>query len=95
MTRVFAAALAALIYLPMTVQAQAGYDDQVQAFLYTSGRMILKPQGLLATQEIYTGSLNVDSGEDHWITLEGGEECALLGVCDRDCERGHRSLSVR
>lgn len=86
MTRVFAVALAGLMYLPMTVHAQTGYDQQVQSFLQTSGRMILEPQGLLATQEIYTGSLNVDSGEDHWITLEGGEEYALLGVCDQDCE---------
>lgn len=46
---------------------------------------MLEPQGLQATREIYTGSLNSDSDRDQWITLKGGEEYALLGVCDEEC----------
>ena len=85
MTRVFAVALAGLIYLPMTVQAQTDYDHQVRSFLDTSGRIMLEPQGFQSTREIYTGSLSADSNVDHWITVDGGEEHAVLAVCDEDC----------
>ena len=86
MTRAFTIALAGMVYLPMAGQAQTDYNEQVRDFLETSGRMMLEPQGLLATRDIYTGSLNANADESHWITLEGGEEYALLGVCDEDCE---------
>ena len=86
MTRAFAIALTGLLYLPMTSQAQTDYEEQVRDFLETSGRMMLEPQGFLATYEVYTGSLKADADDDHWITLDGGEEYALLGVCDEDCE---------
>ena len=86
MTRALTIALAGMVYLPLAGQAQTDYAEQVRSFLETSGRIILQPQGLLATRDIFTDSLNANADEDHWITLEGGEHYALLGVCDADCE---------
>jgi hypothetical protein len=85
MTRAFAVALAGLIYLPMTLQAQTDYDDQVRDFLDTSASIMLEPQGLTATHEVYTGSLDANAETEHWVTLDRGGEYALLAVCDEDC----------
>ena len=85
MTRVLAATLAGLTYLPMTVQSQTDYDDQVRDFIDTSGQIILEPQGFNSTQQVFPGSLSANSDFDHWITLDGGEERAVLAVCDEDC----------
>ena len=85
MTRVFAIALAGLTSLPIAAFAQTDYDQQVQDFLRSSGETILETQGLYPTDEVYTGSLDADSDEDYWVTVQGGQEYAFLGVCDIDC----------
>ncbi|MFQ5551642.1 MAG: hypothetical protein ACE5FJ_10445 [Gemmatimonadales bacterium] len=71
-----------LILLPLQVEAQS-FERQVRNYLADAGGRLLS--GYRSLDEVYTGALDDDDEEDIWITLAGGGDFAIVGVCDEDC----------
>lgn len=76
--------LAATLLAPEAVSAQGRWERQVRDQLKRAGR-VLEDRGFELTHDVYTGSLRDDESESLTLTLRGGNDYALVGVCDEDC----------
>lgn len=60
------------------------FRQQVRDYLGTAGGY-LEDRGYAMTTDPYDSSLDDGESEDFWINLDGGDNYAIVGVCDNDC----------
>lgn len=80
----FLSVLALLAIAPGQLAAQSQWEQQVLEQIRTAGELFTS-EGFGQVGETRTGSLNDETSEDFYLTLEGGASYILVGVCDNDC----------
>ena len=77
-------ALALSAAISTGAEAQNQYQQQITAQL-TRAANLVQSRGYNADRAPITGSLNDDADQSQMINLTGGQQYAIIGVCDNDC----------
>lgn len=77
-------ALSLGLALPRALNAQS-YTEQMQGYMNTAAQTYAFSQGYAAVTAMVTGNLNASANTSHALTLTGGRNYVIIGVCDRDC----------
>ena len=69
---------------PHVLTAQNNYTQQMQGYMNNYAQNAIN-RGYQVVTPMVTGSLNQGSNTSHTVTLTGGRNYVIIGVCDRDC----------
>ena len=84
MKRVVVSALLGVALVSSVAQAQDRYEQVVRDQLRQAGR-ISEDRGFVMSHDTYIGRLDDDANTNVNVTLDGGKDYVIVGVCDQDC----------